>query len=585
MTPDLEWAPPAQGVVPREQLLDQPQAMPGANPLAYASENERRVAEARKREVQDLKAIDVQVALGNSQLENFGLAMRQGHQEGWGRNENNALAKTLYDQQGFTAEQYAEMKARRENRVDYTQALPGLAGVLVDTYRMGGDLSRYAWEGKEGAAAGATTGLVLGGVPGAMTGAGLGMTLDASLTYEFENKRAELFERLWMAEDFEGNRIDVDTAKTLANAAAGLNTMIEAVGLHVVAKLIPGVKKLSSMPADKLADYLLKNPAVRAQLQALEKSTSGTVVKSGAVFAAGVGAEVVEEVAVAAVDLMAEAAGTEGTLNRDVGEELGAAAVESIGPMALFMAGPAVADFTLRERKRRKQAELGQKLASAPADTVRDMLAQNPTPRGIGAVADLLNGHPVGKQLLQPVGIAADDVRKLFQFDNEDFLNELATEYPHLAAALDNADRDPAKVVRFNEDSRAFAELVFAADKYNVYDDMRDNLTYEGMPPYAKNWENAPVVDPDKNTAKDTRVTENSTRAKLLAEMKPALQAEALLVGQTIKGKQFNIVWKKGSWKVKDIEGLLMLAIKNPAIMYYLEHSGPSAAVTPVRGR
>ncbi len=66
--------------------------------------------------------------------------------------------------------------------------------------------------------------------------------------------------------------------------------------------------------------------------------------------------------------------------------------------------------------------------------------------------------------------------------------------------------------------------------------------------------------------------------------LKKDVQAAGKLVGETVNGNVWQVAYKKGSWKISDIEGLLQLAIQYPAIMNYIGKSDPSAAVQVRRG-
>lgn len=69
-----------------------------------------------------------------------------------------------------------------------------------------------------------------------------------------------------------------------------------------------------------------------------------------------------------------------------------------------------------------------------------------------------------------------------------------------------------------------------------------------------------------------------------LASMKKMLQTGCKLAGQTVNGSAYQVVYKKGSWGIKDITGLLAYAISHPEVMVYLEPPTPSAAVQVRRG-
>jgi len=71
---------------------------------------------------------------------------------------------------------------------------------------------------------------------------------------------------------------------------------------------------------------------------------------------------------------------------------------------------------------------------------------------------------------------------------------------------------------------------------------------------------------------------------KKLESMKKMLQTAGKLAGQTVNGSVFQVVYKKGSWGIKDITGLLAYAVSHPEVMAYLEPPTPSAAVQARRG-
>ena len=69
-----------------------------------------------------------------------------------------------------------------------------------------------------------------------------------------------------------------------------------------------------------------------------------------------------------------------------------------------------------------------------------------------------------------------------------------------------------------------------------------------------------------------------------LLRLKTELQEVGKAVGRTINGKVYQIVYSRGSWKINDVEGLLMLATSTPAIMRYIGRGKPSASVQVRRG-
>lgn len=68
-----------------------------------------------------------------------------------------------------------------------------------------------------------------------------------------------------------------------------------------------------------------------------------------------------------------------------------------------------------------------------------------------------------------------------------------------------------------------------------------------------------------------------------LDEMKKTLQAQVKATGQRVDGRLIQVIYQKPSWKIKDLVGLLQLAIKTPEIMNCLEQSEPVVRVQPMR--
>ena len=69
-----------------------------------------------------------------------------------------------------------------------------------------------------------------------------------------------------------------------------------------------------------------------------------------------------------------------------------------------------------------------------------------------------------------------------------------------------------------------------------------------------------------------------------LEEFKKLVQGAGKLVGETVNGDVWQVVYKKGSWKITDIEGLLQVAIAHPEVMQHIGKTDPSASVQVRRG-
>jgi hypothetical protein len=70
---------------------------------------------------------------------------------------------------------------------------------------------------------------------------------------------------------------------------------------------------------------------------------------------------------------------------------------------------------------------------------------------------------------------------------------------------------------------------------------------------------------------------------KVIEDIKQILQAQVRAAGQRVDGENIQAVYRKPSWKIRDLVKLLQLAIKTPEIMECLEQSDPSASVQPIR--
>jgi hypothetical protein len=103
---------------------------------------------------------------------------------------------------------------------------------------------------------------------GTMTGAAeFGFSLEAGLAFdEYQEFKDEL-----------GQPLDADTAKAAALATGALNSGLEAIGLGVLLKSIPGVKNLVGPSARAAVKQALRNPTVRAALGQAMKTYAGTL--------------------------------------------------------------------------------------------------------------------------------------------------------------------------------------------------------------------------------------------------------------------------------------------------------------------
>lgn len=476
-------------IVPREQLLAAPQVQVGeSQPLLETPEEAEQYATTKALFEQPNEEAN-HALYANGVLSNFGNAIADSWEQGWNRKDILKEDDAAFHQGGYTAEQHAEREARKQSQVDYGPVL-GKLNIAPAAVQTVSDMARYTWEGREGIAPALTAytaallaasmtpaaPVAVGSSPLTLSGAiGIGITVDAATSYEYPLKRAEAFGELYHVTDFEGNRIPVDQAKALAEIIAGLQTGVETVGLHVVGKLIPGLDKFSGMPTPQLAKVLLENRQVRGYLT---KGTTGAVVEGGVKAAAAVGTEVLEEEAVLLIGLAGEAYGTEGTLNKDVGAEMGRTAVETVGVMSLITAGPTIASVTSKSRRRSKIAKANRELATSNTNIVQDIISSSE--HGLNVAHDMIPGSPM-QGILDHQAVHVDDVRKLFQ-DDESWIDYIKTNHRHLNDALTAADKDPAKVIRFNKDSNAYVDLVALADRAGKTDGLNSIITYDGNP-------------------------------------------------------------------------------------------------------
>lgn len=103
---------------------------------------------------------------------------------------------------------------------------------------------------------------------GTMTGAAeFGFQLEAGLALdEYQEFKDEL-----------GQPLDAETAKAAALATGAMNAGLEAIGLGVLLKSIPGVKNLVGPSARAAVKQALRNPTVRAALGQAMKTYAGTL--------------------------------------------------------------------------------------------------------------------------------------------------------------------------------------------------------------------------------------------------------------------------------------------------------------------
>ncbi len=70
---------------------------------------------------------------------------------------------------------------------------------------------------------------------------------------------------------------------------------------------------------------------------------------------------------------------------------------------------------------------------------------------------------------------------------------------------------------------------------------------------------------------------------KMLESLKLTIRQNAEILGKRVDGSQYQVLIQKGSWKIKDVEGLLEFAIKAPDVMKYIEKTKPVAKLQVMR--
>lgn len=184
------------------------------------------------------------------------------------------------------------------------------------------------------------------------TGFGIGM-LSESAQFGFEQEAGHAYSEFLQFVDEEGNRIDPGAAKLAALAAGGLNSGLEAVGLGILLKSIPGAEKLVGPAGRAAVRRVLQVPTVRAALADAAKSYAGTLVKESAV-------EVTQRaVTIMAGELAKVASGAETQGAGDIAADLGREGVGALQAFTFLSApGPMMqAGLGVREAQKAQQRQ------------------------------------------------------------------------------------------------------------------------------------------------------------------------------------------------------------------------------------
>lgn len=64
---------------------------------------------------------------------------------------------------------------------------------------------------------------------------------------------------------------------------------------------------------------------------------------------------------------------------------------------------------------------------------------------------------------------------------------------------------------------------------------------------------------------------------KMLESLKLTIRQNAEILGKRVDGSQYQVLIQKGSWKIKDVEGLLEFAVTVPGVMKFIEKTKPVA--------
>jgi len=512
---------------------------------------EEEVEEHKARMLEPVSPATRKAYFATGKFTNLANAFHQAIDQGWGRGDRalddlSAMSNLGYEP-GFEEARALE----EENRVDYNKVLGGWSWLHM-TAEQGADISRFVWEGKEGG------GLAVGGLLTANTIAslsgvgaiswagtpvslptafGLGVTGDAALTYEFPTQAGETFRELYFAKDIEGNRIDPESARNAAITIAALNTTVEVVGLHAVAKLIPGLEKFAAMPTKKLSKILMKDKTMQKMFKEMDTSTIWTSLGYAGVKGAAITAiETAEEGVNATISTLGHVAAAEANADFNLPTRIGEQTAEALPVTTVFGVMGGLANFTARERSRRK----GAKIAKARTSDLVDVVSEASDVEGADTtqLASLMVAEGA-TNMLDGVDIEVDEVRKLFQTDDEIFSDDpygldIANNYPHLNKAIEKAENDGTGSLDLSQ-PEVFVELTQAATKANKLEELKDSFAFQGSPT-AKHYddEDIPWEEEGTDEAADFMegMEENTPRQKLLEDItvaKGAKEAKAVI--------------------------------------------------------